>query len=65
MPMAPEGTESGVAAPLAGPLTVSPAADEPERPLLSLVVPTLNERENVVDFLTEVRQALDAALPAQ
>jgi len=32
-------------------------------PALSLVVPTLNERENIVDFLNEVRRNLDAALP--
>jgi dolichol-phosphate mannosyltransferase len=48
-----------------GPLMV-PALD-PASPdiLLSLVVPTLNERENIADFLTAVRQTLDAALPGQ
>jgi dolichol-phosphate mannosyltransferase len=32
-------------------------------PTLSLVVPTLNESENIVDFLAAVRRNLDAALP--
>jgi dolichol-phosphate mannosyltransferase len=47
----------------AGSLVV-PAADAgPDDPLLSLVVPTLNERENIADFLAAVRHTLDAALP--
>ena len=33
------------------------------RPSLSLVVPTLNERENIADFLAAVRRNLDPALP--
>ena len=46
-----------------GPLIV-PAVDAgPDDLLLSLVVPTLNERENIADFLAAVRQTLDAALP--
>ena len=31
--------------------------------MLSLVVPTLNERENIADFLAAVRRNLDEALP--
>jgi dolichol-phosphate mannosyltransferase len=47
-----------------GPLVV-PALDRAaSAPLLSLVVPTLNERENISDFLAAVRRNLDAALPA-
>jgi dolichol-phosphate mannosyltransferase len=47
-----------------GPLIV-PACDASPAPLLSLVVPTLNERENIADFLAAVRQTLDAALPGR
>jgi dolichol-phosphate mannosyltransferase len=35
----------------------------PSDPLLSLVVPTLNESENIIEFLAAVRRNLDAALP--
>ncbi len=34
-------------------------------PALSLIVPTLNERENIAEFLAETRRTLDAALPGQ
>jgi len=45
-----------------GPLVV-PALENPsDALLLSLVVPTLNERENIADFLAAVRHTLDAAL---
>jgi dolichol-phosphate mannosyltransferase len=37
------------------------AADD--TPVLSLVVPTLNERENISEFLAAVRRNLDSALP--
>jgi dolichol-phosphate mannosyltransferase len=33
--------------------------------MLSIVVPTLNERENIGDFLAAVRQTLDAAIPGK
>src|SRR5450755_3470474 len=35
----------------------------PGQPRLSLVVPTLNERENIADFLAAVRHTLDEAIP--
>ena len=42
-----------------------PAIETSPDVLLSLVVPTLNESENIADFLAAVRTNLDAALPAQ
>jgi dolichol-phosphate mannosyltransferase len=48
-----------------GPLVVpalDPAASDV---LLSIVVPTLNERENIADFLAAVRRNLDGALPGR
>jgi len=43
---------------------IVPALDgESTRPLLSVVVPTFNEIENLCEFLTAVRSTLDAALP--
>ena len=48
-----------------GPLIVPEATAVPGLPMLSLVVPTLNERENITQFLTAVRQTLDAAIPGQ
>jgi dolichol-phosphate mannosyltransferase len=45
-----------------GPLMV-PALHDARGPLLSLVVPTLNERENIADFLAAVQVTLDRALP--
>jgi dolichol-phosphate mannosyltransferase len=63
--LAPQAIESGVVgAAMTGPLIVAPTGD-PDPPALSLVVPTLKERENIVDFLAEVRRALDAALPGR
>src|SRR5882672_9465993 len=46
-----------------GRLIVPAMPDTPGAPALSLVVPTLNERENIADFLAAVRRNLDAALP--
>lgn len=48
-----------------GPLIVPEATPAPGLPTLSLVVPTLNERENITQFLAAVRQTLDAAIPGQ
>jgi dolichol-phosphate mannosyltransferase len=48
-----------------GPLVVPPTAAGTGQPLLSLVVPTLNESENIGDFLDTVRRTLDDALPGQ
>ena len=48
-----------------GPLTVPSLESPPEALLFSLVVPTLNERENIADFLAAVRRTLDAALPGR
>jgi dolichol-phosphate mannosyltransferase len=45
-----------------GPLVVPVQSPAPSDPMLSLVVPTLNESENIADFLSAVRQNLDAAL---
>jgi dolichol-phosphate mannosyltransferase len=53
-----------IAAPT-GPLIVPALATSDTQPLLSLVVPTLNESENIVDFLAAVRQTLDQALPGR
>jgi dolichol-phosphate mannosyltransferase len=47
-----------------GSLAVPPAGPPP-RPLLSLVIPTLNEAENIAEFLGEVRRTLDEALPGR
>jgi dolichol-phosphate mannosyltransferase len=48
----------------AGPLVVAPYAASPAI-VLSLVVPTLNERETIGEFLLAVRDVLDAALPGR
>jgi dolichol-phosphate mannosyltransferase len=48
-----------------GPLVVPPLAADAAPLALSLVVPTLNERENIVEFLAEARRTLDAALPGR
>jgi len=70
LPVAPRNSEADpiIAAPT-GPLIVpalAPAlAPGGAQPLLSLVVPTLNESENIADFLAAVRQTLDHALPGQ
>jgi dolichol-phosphate mannosyltransferase len=47
----------------AGALIVPALESESTRPLLSVVVPTFNEIENLFEFLTAVRSTLDAALP--
>jgi len=47
----------------AGSLIVPPLAAFQDAPVLSLVIPTLNERENICDFLAAVRRNLDLALP--
>ena len=46
-----------------GPLVVAGREPTQDAPLLSLVVPTLNESENIADFLAAVRHTLDAAIP--
>src|SRR5664279_168262 len=56
--------ESIIIAPT-GPLIVPAVVAGDVRPVLSLVVPTLNESENIVDFLAAVRHTLDQALPGQ
>ena len=48
-----------------GPLIVPAAVSGDAQPLLSLVVPTLNESENITDFLAAVRHTLDQALPGR
>ena len=57
-------TERVIVAPT-GRLIVPAMVPAPDAPLLSLVVPTLNERENIADFLAAVRRNLDAALPGE
>lgn len=54
----PDTLESTVLAAPSGPLTVSPAAGAI---VLSLIVPTFNESENIGTFLAAVRETLDAA----
>ena len=48
-----------------GPLIVPGVASSGAQPVLSLVVPTLNESENITDFLAAVRHTLDQALPGR
>ena len=48
-----------------GPLIVPALAGGDTQPVLSLVVPTLNERDNIADFLAAVRHNLDQALPGR
>jgi len=55
--------EAGVMAAPSGPLVVPAMPEAAGSPRLSLVVPTLNERENIADFLDAVRHTLDTALP--
>jgi len=64
--VAPQMSEAGpiLTAP-SGPLIISPAAATEAPPFLSLVVPTLNESENIADFLSAVRENLDAAIPGR
>jgi len=56
--------EHVVAAPT-GPLIVPAIVAADAQPVLSLVVPTLNESENITDFLAAVRENLDHALPGR
>jgi dolichol-phosphate mannosyltransferase len=48
-----------------GPLIVPAVASGDAQPVLSLVVPTMNESENITDFLAAVRHTLDQALPGR
>jgi dolichol-phosphate mannosyltransferase len=59
----PSGEAERVIVAPTGRLIVPAMPDTPGAPALSLVVPTLNERENIADFLAAVRRNLDAALP--
>jgi dolichol-phosphate mannosyltransferase len=59
------GVEGGILVSPTGPLVVPPVGPELEQPALSLVVPTLNESENISEFLCAVRRTLDEALPEQ
>src|ERR1700690_3056480 len=67
---APRSSEAGnaaahmTAAPT-GPLIVPAVVSGDAQPVLSLVVPTLNESENIADFLAAVRHTLDQALPGR
>ncbi len=66
LPWQEERTASGegaVESAAAGPLVVSPREVSGDGPMLSVVVPTFNEIENLCDFLAAVRRSLDAALP--
>ena len=56
--------ENVVAAPT-GPLIVPAVVAGDAQPVLSLVIPTLNESENITDFLAAVRANLDQALPGR
>ncbi|MCX6630531.1 MAG: polyprenol monophosphomannose synthase, partial [Candidatus Solibacter sp.] len=66
MAAAARNSEAGdiIAAPT-GPLVVPAVVSSAAQPMLSLVVPTLNESENIADFLAAVRETLDLALPGQ
>lgn len=57
-------TETEIECAPGGPLAV-PVLTGPGRLLLSLVVPTLNERSNITEFLRAVRRELDGALPGR
>ena len=66
MAVAPQNSEAeNVVAALKGPLIVPAAVAGDVQPVLSLVIPTLNESENIVDFLVAVRENLDRALPGR
>ena len=47
-----------------GPLIVADRTYATDAPVLSVVVPTLNESENIADFLAAVRRTLEPACPA-
>ena len=63
MGIAPSIEGPGILPSPAGALIVPALEGESPRPLLSVVVPTFNEIENLCEFLTAVRSTLDAALP--
>lgn len=48
-----------------GPLIVPAAAHNGSAPLLSLIIPTLNEAENIVEFLDRVWAVLNAHIPGR
>jgi dolichol-phosphate mannosyltransferase len=60
----PSGEARVILAPT-GRLIVPAMVESESAPLMSLVVPTLNERENIADFLAAVRRNLDAAIPGE
>lgn len=66
MAVAPRRSEADhiIAAPT-GPLVVPAVVAGTSQPVLSLVVPTLNESENIIDFLAAVRHTLDQTLPGR
>jgi dolichol-phosphate mannosyltransferase len=59
----PSGEAERVIVAPVGRLIVPAMVTTDRAPALSLVVPTLNESENIVDFLAGVRRNLDLALP--
>jgi dolichol-phosphate mannosyltransferase len=61
---AEHSAEHIIAAPT-GPLIVPAVVSGDAQLVLSLVVPTLNESENISDFLAAVRHTLDQALPGR
>ena len=58
----PQSREARIIDAPTGPLVVPALGPSADPLLLSVVVPTLNERENIADFLAAVRKTLDAAL---
>jgi dolichol-phosphate mannosyltransferase len=63
MRAAPHRIDAGILPSPTGPLVVAARPRSPDQPALSLVVPTLNEGENIVEFIAAVRGVLDRALP--
>jgi dolichol-phosphate mannosyltransferase len=49
----------------AGRLVIAPLDNAQPAPALSLIIPTLNEAENISEFLTQVRSTLDSVLPGR
>jgi dolichol-phosphate mannosyltransferase len=66
MAVAPHTGEAGriIAAPT-GPLVIPANVADVDPPEVSVVVPTLNESENIADFLAALRLTLDACLPGR
>ena len=64
MSLAPQSVDDGVITAPTGPLIIGHVLEE-AAPALSLVIPTLNESENIVEFLSETKRTLDAALPGR